>query len=102
MLHHLPADAPGRITAVMFNLGYLPGSDKRTVTRPDSTLPAIQQAADLLACGGMISILTYRGHAGGATESFAVEHMLETLNKGPYALERLDSRGPLLFLLKKE
>ncbi|MEZ5301070.1 MAG: class I SAM-dependent methyltransferase [Verrucomicrobiales bacterium] len=42
----LPADPPLR--AAMFNLGYLPGSDKAVATRPGDTLAAIRAALALL------------------------------------------------------
>ena len=45
---------PGPVDAVMFNLGYLPGGDHSTITRPDSTRAALQAALSLLAPGGRV------------------------------------------------
>jgi predicted methyltransferase len=50
---------------VMFNLGYLPGSDRGTTTQTGSTLAAVQAACDVLQPGGLCSILCYTGHPGG-------------------------------------
>lgn len=60
--------APSRLAGVMFNLGFLPGSDKRVVTRPETTLAALRGATRLLAPGGVIAVHLYSGHAGGREE----------------------------------
>ncbi|KAF0216673.1 MAG: hypothetical protein FD174_3610 [Geobacteraceae bacterium] len=61
------------VQAVVFNLGYLPGGDKTRITRPDNTLPALEQAAQLLQPGGIIIVVLYSGHPGGAEECRAVD-----------------------------
>jgi SAM-dependent methyltransferase len=61
------------LRAVVFNLGYLPGGDKSCVTRPEQTLVALQQVADLLLPGGVVTIAVYTGHPGGAEEGEAIE-----------------------------
>lgn len=58
--------------AVMFNLGFLPGSDKKVVTMAETTLSALEQAVSLLRPGGVLSIHCYSGHQGGQEESDAV------------------------------
>lgn len=63
----------GRVRAVMFNLGYLPGSDKRVITASDSTLAALNGSLALLAPGGRVSVLAYTGHPGGREEAEAVK-----------------------------
>lgn len=62
-----PADH-GRLRGVMFNLGYLPGSDKTVITRTETTLAAMLAALELLAPGGLLTVAVYPGHAGGAEE----------------------------------
>ena len=94
----LPPHSHGRIQAVMFNLGYLPGSDKSTVTRVEHSLPALEQARRLLAPGGIISVLAYRGHPGGLEESLAMKDALATL-AGGLQLSILESPGPVLMVL---
>lgn len=69
----LPASVQGRVKAVMFNLGYLPGGDKARTTGIHTTLAALEQARSLLAPGGAISVLAYTGHPGGRDEAEAVK-----------------------------
>lgn len=70
----LPADARGRVAAAMFNLGYLPGAgDPRVVTRPETTLRALDAALDMLRAGGVLCVVVYPGHEGGAEEAAAVD-----------------------------
>lgn len=69
----LPQTAQGRVKAVMFNLGYLPGGDKRRTTGASTTLAALQAALSLLAPGGLISLLAYTGHPGGREEAELVK-----------------------------
>lgn len=69
----LPASVVGRVRAVMFNLGYLPGGDKARTTGIHTTLAALEQARSLLAPGGAISVLAYTGHPGGREEAEAVK-----------------------------
>lgn len=63
----------GTYRAVIFNLGYLPGGDRSLITRPESTLEALEQALKILAPAGIIAITIYPGHAGGRLEQNAVE-----------------------------
>jgi hypothetical protein len=56
----------------MFNLGYLPGSDKSVITRTGTTLRALDAARDLLAADGLLTIAVYPGHEGGAEEQRAI------------------------------
>ena len=66
----------GSVAAIMFNLGYLPGGDKRITTKVESTLRAIDNALSLLQAGGILTVLAYRGHPGGEAEYQAVNAML--------------------------
>ncbi len=70
---HLPENARGQLAAVMFNLGYLPGSDKTLITRTPTTLTAVAQALDELRSGGLMTVVVYPGHAGGAEEARAMD-----------------------------
>lgn len=63
---------PSSVRAVVFNLGWLPGSDRSVVTKPDTTLPALHAALAQLAPGGLLLITCYPGHAGGDDETDAV------------------------------
>jgi SAM-dependent methyltransferase len=72
MAQTLPEADRGRAAAVVFNLGYLPGGDETRVTRPETTLAALEGSREILAPGGVIALACYGGHAGGAEEIGAV------------------------------
>lgn len=65
----LPQSLQGKINAFIFNLGYLPGSNKKIITRAPTTLRAFSQALDWLAPEGILVAVVYRGHSGGVEES---------------------------------
>lgn len=56
------------ISAVIFNLGYLPGGDKQLITKGSSTITAIQQLEPLIKPKGRIVLVCYTGHHGGKEE----------------------------------
>lgn len=60
------------VSAAIFNLGYLPGGDHSIITTPKTTLRAIDEILDLLEVGGVIVLVIYHGHEGGATERDAI------------------------------
>lgn len=76
----LPGAMRGRLRAAMFNLGYLPGGDHNLVTRPDTTLTALSVTLAHLLPDGLISVMIYRGHAGGDEEYRAIEEWLDNAN----------------------
>lgn len=100
MLEQVPQDWSGTVSAVMFNLGYLPGGDKALITHAATTLPALDQAMTLLREGGLLSLILYRGHSGAEPESEAVidwiEHKAER-----HTITRHETPGPYLYLLKR-
>ena len=67
------------VQLVMFNLGYLPGSDKSIITNKETTLQALDASSQSLAKEGAISIIAYRGHAGGSAEYYAVQNWVDNL-----------------------
>lgn len=74
-----------QLRAVIFNLGYLPGSDHSIVTLKESTLRGIQEALKLLQVGGFLVITVYRGHPGAEDEANAIEKLLSSLPKSYYS-----------------
>jgi len=102
----VPADLHGRIGAVMFNLGYLPGGNRQLVTRSDSTRQAILAARDLLRTGGVMSILAYTGHDGGQAEADIAESAIDSFPSSEFQITKVESApgrtsGPRLFLVKR-
>lgn len=82
------ADHTGRVRAITFNLGYLPGSDKTRITKPESTLKAIQSATQLLSRNSALFITAYRGHAGGLAEAEVVERALQKLPEDEWTVQK--------------
>ena len=56
------------VAAAIFNLGYLPGGNHEVITRPDTTIQAIESLLTLLKVGGVIVLVVYYGHEGGKDE----------------------------------
>jgi predicted methyltransferase len=73
MAQRIPETYHGHIAAVMFNLGYLPGAEQSVITKPPSTLAALQAAMQLLRMDGILTVVVYPGHEGGQEEAQAVE-----------------------------
>ncbi|WP_215142361.1 class I SAM-dependent methyltransferase [Exiguobacterium qingdaonense] len=69
------------ITAAVFNLGYLPGSDKSITTHGNTTVAALNQLLDVMAVGGVIVIVVYHGHESGKTERDEVLQYVESLDQ---------------------
>ncbi len=82
----LPEAIAGKVKAVMFNLGYLPGGDKRRTTGASTTLGALQAALSLLAPGGVISLLAYTGHPGGREEAELLKAWATSLPQGIFTV----------------
>jgi 16S rRNA C1402 N4-methylase RsmH len=74
--------------AVVFNLGYLPGGDHSLITRPETTLRALESALALLRPGGVIAVVAYPGHQGGSLEA---ESVLAWARKIPPAFAKASS-----------
>jgi predicted methyltransferase len=70
---------PAAPSAVVANLGYLPGGDHTVMTQPDTTLAALRAALESLRCGGRLAVVVYVGHAGGEAESDGVRMLLSQL-----------------------
>ena len=76
---HMPDDESRSLTAVMFNLGYLPGAPREIITRSETTLAGLRQSLHHLACRGLITLVLYPGHPGGAEEADAVRSYTQNL-----------------------
>ena len=74
------------VRLAIFNLGYLPGSDKKIITIPSSTLEAIQILLGRLEKNGKIIIVSYYGHDGGLEEKDAVEELISALSQKEWSV----------------
>lgn len=88
----LPNVEQGTVKVITFNLGYLPGHQtKELITQPETTLQALEQSIELLAPGGIVTLVMYVGHPGGAEEAEAVVAWSQTLDTSRFSIERYDS-----------
>ncbi len=99
----LPAEAQTNLAAVIFNLGYLPGSDKRLTTQAVSTLHALDQTSGWLRSGGVLAVVCYPGHPAGAIEADAVtkwfEDTAQAINTRLHNIRTGPTKRPAPFLL---
>ena len=78
------------IKAGMFNLGYLPGGNKKITTMRETTMPAIESAISLLDRDGILLIAVYPGHAEGDAEGKMIAEYLSTLIRFKYCATRIN------------
>jgi len=97
----LPAAPKG----VIANLGYLPGGQQELVTRPESTVSALEQTCSLLLVGGRLAVVVYPGHPGGAEEGIAVTDFFTALDPVTFQVIQLTvsnrPQSPFLFVAEK-
>ena len=93
------------ICAGMFNLGYLPGSDKTVTTLRESTMKAVEGALRLLEDDGGLLIAVYPGHAEGSLEGKMLDEFFATLDRKKICVSKLmivnSPTSPFFFLVEK-
>ncbi len=77
------------VQAILFNLGWLPGSSRQITTTSHTTLAALTAALPLLAPGGLVLITCYPGHAGGDLEAAEVQSWASQLTARSYFVWRM-------------
>ncbi|MDX9872082.1 MAG: class I SAM-dependent methyltransferase [Clostridia bacterium] len=93
------------VSAAIYNLGYLPGGDKKIITAADTTLASLRECMELLAPGGVIAVVVYPGHPGGEQEAACVEAYLGNLAAPPwyvFSWKRVNHKVPAPYLLMVE
>lgn len=95
MAEAIPAEWHGRVGAVLFNLGYLPGGDPTVITRMESTLPALEASLRMLRSRGVLAIVVYPGHPGGDEEAAAVERWASELPPSEFQTVKYQFLNPL-------
>lgn len=91
----------------IFNLGYLPNSDKSIVTKPRSTVSAIETILEKLKTKGLIILVIYYGHSGGEEEKEAVLSYTSQLNQKEYQVLQYrfinqQNQAPFLIAIEKK
>ena len=95
------------VGAIMFNLGYLPGGDKQRTTAAATTTEAIAAGVSLLKPGGVMTVVAYRGHAGGQEEARAVEEWSQRHQAPSFSTEVIpgavgNDESPVLYVFRKK
>lgn len=72
------------VSCVLFNLGYLPRADHNVITKPNTTIKAIEHSLKLLKPHGIISIAIYTGHEGGMEEKNSVYDFVKNLDQNEF------------------
>lgn len=86
--NYIPEEKHGLIGGAIFNLGYLPGSDKSIITEGKSTIMAIEKLCSYLKPGRLIILVVYHGHTGGKVEKNALLSYLKTLDQKQFNVAR--------------
>lgn len=81
---YIPIDT--KIAGAIFNLGYLPRSDKQIITKGDSTIAAIKGLLHYLKKSAYIVIVIYHGHIGGSEEKQMILDFVTTLEQKDFAV----------------
>lgn len=104
--HNVKKYVQGPIKAGMFNLGYLPGSDKSVTTMRVTTMPAIEAAVELLDHGGVLLVAVYPGHAEGDAEGKMVQEYFATLDRHVICCTMIrivnSPTSPFFFVIEKK
>ncbi|PFG14311.1 class I SAM-dependent methyltransferase [Bacillus sp. es.036] len=74
----------GKVSAAIFNLGYLPGGDKSIVTNAEETIQSVTDILRLLHSGGLLILVVYPGHPEGKIESEKVTNFATDLNQSHF------------------
>jgi predicted methyltransferase len=105
VLKKLIVDDQENVSAITFNLGYLPGSDKSIQTRAESTEEALAASIQLLSSGGYLCVTAYRGHSGGTAEAETVETFMRKSQSEGHAVDchqpESSNSPPILWVLRK-
>ena len=73
-------DYTGKISLIVFNLGYLPKGNREITTKSNSTIKAIKNSFKLLNKKGHIVVTVYPGHPEGLKESNLIKKTFDNKN----------------------
>ncbi|MGM0126164.1 hypothetical protein IGI37_003565 [Enterococcus sp. AZ194] len=101
----LPRETP--IKAAVFNLGYLPKSDKSIITLPTTTKIAMDEILLRLAPRGRLILVAYYGHVGGVEELTMVRDYCERLPQEQFSVLNYQfinqkNQPPILFCIERK
>ncbi|NND71749.1 MAG: methyltransferase domain-containing protein [Rhodothermales bacterium] len=79
MMDYVPALDIPRISGIVFNLGYLPGSDKSITTEGETSIEALDSALRMIKAGGIIVVVAYAGHDAGVKEAHRIHEFVRQI-----------------------
>ncbi|MBF0781112.1 MULTISPECIES: class I SAM-dependent methyltransferase [unclassified Granulicatella] len=74
------------ISTAIFNLGYLPGSNKHIITQSHHTICAMQHILKQLKQNGLLILVVYYGHVGGKEEQDDILKFVKHLPQKDYTV----------------
>ena len=74
---------------IVYNFGYLPGSDKSIKTLKETSLLSLSRALNLICKGGLITLTFYPGHFEGYEEAIELENYLKGLDATVYQILKM-------------
>ena len=95
------------IKAGIFNLGYLPKSDKSVITLPETTRTAMEEILKRLVPRGRMILVVYYGHEGGEKELDMVQDYCQSLPQEKYNVLKYQfinqkNNTPILYCVEKK
>ncbi len=90
------------IKLAIFNLGYLPHSNNKNITKANETLDAFKKTYTLLNDNGYIILTFYLGHIGGKDEYYLLDNYIKNKNlfiEEIYKQDKINS--PITYIIKK-
>lgn len=90
----------------VFNLGWLPGSDKTITTRRESTMAAVEAAISLIDHDGLLLIAVYPGHEEGKLEGEMLSEYFSGISRYQLCVARLQiinsPTSPFFFMIERK
>lgn len=93
-----------KVSAVVFNLGYLPGGHKKITTNYQTTIKAIRNSLWFLNNKGICLIVVYPGHKEGQREAIGIDKYLLKIKNDyqvKYYYNTVNNKAPYLISIKK-
>lgn len=72
----------GKVSFIVYNLGYLPNGNTNITTKYESTISSIKQSLKLINKKGIIVITIYPGHEDGKIEKVKITEFIKTIENG--------------------
>ncbi len=94
------------VSAIMYNLGYLPGGDHNIYTMPETTRASLIIGMEKLKVGGIISIVVYYGGDSGFVEKDDIVEFIKSIDNKKFSVlkcswENQPNCPPIAIIIEK-